>query len=77
MYCRFRLRGIQNIIFYSPPAFEVFYPELVNLINMSEDTGGTVTCLFGRQDRLALQRIVGTSRAERLITSDKQTFMFS
>ena len=45
--------------------------------SMSEDTGGTVTVLFSRHDRLALQRIVGTARAERLITSDKNTFMFN
>jgi hypothetical protein len=31
-YHRFRLRGIQHIVFYSPPTFEAFYPELVNLI---------------------------------------------
>ena len=31
-YHRFKLRGIQHIVFYSPPTFEAFYPELVNLI---------------------------------------------
>jgi hypothetical protein len=36
-----------------------------------------VTVLFNQQERLALQRIVGTSRAERLLTSDKSTHMFS
>jgi hypothetical protein len=45
--------------------------------SMSEDTGGTVTVLFSRHDRLSLQRIVGTARADRLITSDKNTFMFN
>jgi len=76
-YYRFKLRGIHHIVFYSLPANEGMYPELINLISMGEDTGGTVTAIFGKQDRLALQRIVGTTRAQRLLTSDKSTHMFS
>ncbi len=37
-YHRFKIRGIQHIVFYSLPQIPEFYSELVNLMSLFEDT---------------------------------------
>ena len=76
-YHRFKLRGIQHVVFYGLPQLAEFYAELVNLMSLFDDTGGTVTCLYAQQDQLALQRIVGTERANHMLASNKPSHMFA
>lgn len=71
-YHRFMFRGIRNVVFYAPPQLPHFYPELVNL--MADD--GTCLCLFTQFDLYQLEPLVGVKRCERMVTSDKSTFLF-
>jgi U3 small nucleolar RNA-associated protein 25 len=80
---RFMIRGALHVIFYSLPQYEQFYPELVNLVgdigkNETGDDHVTLSCtvLFTKYETMALERIVGTKRAQRMHTSSKNTFMF-
>uniref|UniRef100_A0A0K8SP75 U3 small nucleolar RNA-associated protein 25 homolog n=1 Tax=Lygus hesperus TaxID=30085 RepID=A0A0K8SP75_LYGHE len=84
-YRRLKLRGIQNIIFYQPPAFPNFYSELcnflqdVNKIRNVESEGEaimTVNVLYTKFDVTQIAAIVGTDRATRMLASDKPTHMF-
>ncbi|KAF6208642.1 hypothetical protein GE061_017100 [Apolygus lucorum] len=84
-YRRLKLRGIQNIIFYQPPAFPNFYSELcnflqdVNKIKNVESEGEavmTVNVLYTKFDVTQVAAIVGTDRATRMLASDKPTHMF-
>ncbi|XP_076894454.1 protein NUCLEOLAR FACTOR 1-like [Bidens hawaiensis] len=73
-YHRYKIRGIQNLIIYSLPERKEFYPEIVNMLDGSDSMNCTV--LFSRFDRLRLERIVGTTSAKRMVTSDKRIFTF-
>ena len=76
--CRFKLRGPKHIIFYELPQYPHFYPELCNLL---EEPGrlsvDTLTCsvLYSRFDFLRLAAVVGTSRAERMVSTEKAVHM--
>ncbi|KAJ9521729.1 hypothetical protein QJQ45_015356 [Haematococcus lacustris] len=84
-YFRHRMRGVKDVLFYAPPEHPAFYPDLLNLL---EDAGSSrqgpkaggshssVTLLFCRWDVLALERLVGTKRAKRMLSADTNTFMF-
>ncbi|OMO76778.1 putative Digestive organ expansion factor [Corchorus olitorius] len=89
-YRRYKIRGIQNLIIYSLPERKEFYPEIVNMLEGSDDMACTV--LFSLYDKLRepsaihllkaavfaamLERIVGSSAAKRMIKSEKGVFVF-
>ncbi|XP_048134346.1 U3 small nucleolar RNA-associated protein 25-like isoform X2 [Rhodamnia argentea] len=73
-YHRYKIRGIQNLIIYSLPERKELYPEIVNMLEGSH--GMTSTVLFSRFDQLRLERIVGSTAAKRMITSEKSVFAF-
>ncbi|XP_034580641.1 protein NUCLEOLAR FACTOR 1 isoform X1 [Setaria viridis] len=73
-YHRYKIRGTKHLLIYSLPGRKEFYPELVNMLGESENPKCNV--LFSRLDLLKLERIVGTSSARRLISSDKSMFVF-
>ena len=64
--CRFHLRGVHHIVFYSLPLYPDCYSELVNCL---EADGGGVTILYSRYDVLQLNRVVGSLRAARMLAS--------
>jgi len=69
---RYRLRGVNRIIFYSLPENPIFWSEVVAALNPGLEDGGdrggrTVRALFSRWDVLKLERIVGTSRIGRMV----------
>jgi len=81
------MRGASHLIFYSLPENANFYPELVNLLEEGggggEREGGwgvggmtSVFAMFTRFEALALERIVGTTRAKHMLGSEKATFLF-
>jgi U3 small nucleolar RNA-associated protein 25 len=73
------IRGARHIIFYSLPEYCQFYPELVNLLREHEsDATEQISCtvLFTRFERMALERIVGESRSEHMLSSGKSSYMF-
>ncbi|PIA60451.1 hypothetical protein AQUCO_00300155v1 [Aquilegia coerulea] len=49
-YHRYKIRGIKNLIIYSIPERKEFYPEVINMLEESEDMSCTV--LFSRLDQL-------------------------
>ncbi|XP_040379831.1 U3 small nucleolar RNA-associated protein 25 [Oryza brachyantha] len=73
-YHRYKIRGAHHLVIYSLPGRKEFYPELVNMLGESEHRKCTV--FFSRLDLLKLERIVGTSSAQRLVSSDKSVFVF-
>ncbi|KAJ4957649.1 hypothetical protein NE237_024760 [Protea cynaroides] len=73
-YHRYKIRGIQNLIIYSLPERKEFYPEIVNMLEGSDNM--TCTVLFSSFDKFQLERIVGNAPAERMVTSEKNIFVF-
>jgi hypothetical protein len=76
---RLRLKGVRHVIFYSPPSVPHFYPEMLNLLEGAGSRGEPIsaTCLFSSYDALALERVVGTDRASRMIADNtRSTFFF-
>ena len=71
---RYKITGAAHVVFYQPP-LPHFYTELVNQIK--SDNEGTCSVLFSAYDKIALERIVGTSRVGRMLKSDKEAFMFT
>ncbi|KAM0841157.1 hypothetical protein ACQ4PT_059201 [Festuca glaucescens] len=71
---RYKIRGGHHLVVYSLPGRKDFYPELVNMLGESSNPKCNV--LFSPLDILKLERIVGTSSARRLISSDKSMFVF-
>ncbi|CAM0957227.1 unnamed protein product [Alopecurus aequalis] len=71
---RYKIRGGHHLVVYSLPGRKDFYPELVNMLGESPNPKCNV--LFSPLDILKLERIVGTSSARRLISSDKSMFVF-
>ncbi|TPX31944.1 hypothetical protein SmJEL517_g04865 [Synchytrium microbalum] len=61
---RYNLKGIQNIVFYSLPDHAEHY---VELLNMMEKKGGTVSILFSKYDVLKLERIVGGAVTQNIL----------
>ncbi|KAH7671676.1 U3 small nucleolar RNA-associated protein 25 [Dioscorea alata] len=73
-YHRYKIRGVQNLIVYSLPERKEFYPEIINMLEASKNIACSV--LFSRFDHLRLERIVGTHAAKRMLSSDKDMFVF-
>eukprot|EP00842_Homolaphlyctis_polyrhiza_P003553 jgi/Hompol1/4199/HPOL_003563-RA len=73
---RNKLKGVRHVVFYQVPVNPGFYAEILNLLDTS---AGDVTCstLFSAFDKLALERVVGSKRVDRMIKSQKDTFMFT
>lgn len=77
------------MLFYAPPEHAAYYPELLNLIEDAGSAGAgaaaapatlthhaSVGLLFCRWDILALERVVGSARAKKMLKADASTFMF-
>ncbi|XP_074289527.1 protein NUCLEOLAR FACTOR 1-like [Silene latifolia] len=75
-YHRYKIRGIKNLIVYSLPERKEFYPEVLNMLEESQNMTST-TVLFSRFDQLRLERIVGSAAAKRMTRSEKSLFSFT
>lgn len=73
-YHRYKIRAIQNLIIFSLPERKEFYPEIVNMLDGSNDM--TCTVLFSHFDQFRLERIVGSTHAKRMVQSEKSIFIF-
>ncbi|KAK7864086.1 hypothetical protein R5R35_002730 [Gryllus longicercus] len=80
---RFRIKGIRHLIFYQPPTIPHFYSEFCNFMadcNQSRklacDSAKSVTVMYAKSDGLQLAAIVGTERAARMLSSDRDVHMF-
>lgn len=77
------IKGIRHIIFYQPPSMPHFYSEMCNQMQEANQSpfGGsesnmTVTVLYNKFDSPQLSAIVGSERASRMISSDRNVHMF-
>lgn len=71
-YHRYKIRGINELIFYSLPDHAQFYSEIANLL----EGFSSCTVFFSKFDIFQLERIVGSEYANRMIESKKGTFTF-
>ncbi|XP_042040992.1 U3 small nucleolar RNA-associated protein 25 homolog isoform X3 [Salvia splendens] len=74
-YYRYKICGVKNLIIYSLPDREEFYPQIINFLEESDNMNCRV--LFSRLDNLRLERIDGSTAAKRKINSDKGVFVFA
>uniref|UniRef100_A0A1S4H5Z1 U3 small nucleolar RNA-associated protein 25 homolog n=1 Tax=Anopheles gambiae TaxID=7165 RepID=A0A1S4H5Z1_ANOGA len=82
---RHRIRGVRHLIFYGPPVFPHFYPELVNLMMKEnqnpqdgvDDASMTVTVVYTRYDTYQLTEMVGMERANAMIKAPRSVHRFS
>ncbi|OAD72793.1 hypothetical protein PHYBLDRAFT_133964 [Phycomyces blakesleeanus NRRL 1555(-)] len=81
---RYNIRGTFHVVFYGLPDNPVFYTEIVNFLGLkfdeasaSEEATLSCTAVFSKYDFMKLERIVGTDRAKKMCTAQKNVFMFS
>ncbi|KAI9488556.1 hypothetical protein BDB00DRAFT_38877 [Zychaea mexicana] len=81
---RLNIRGTFHVVFYGLPDHPQFYNEVVNFLGLkfneasaAEEATFSCTALFSRYDHLKLERIVGTERAQKMCTAQKNVFMFA
>lgn len=85
-FLRHKIKGARHLIFFGLPEYDEFYPSVVNMLNeglTSEDEDDvsrlpmSSLSLFTKFDAHQLERIVGTSNAERMIKGDKSSYVFA
>ncbi|KAI8147823.1 hypothetical protein BJV82DRAFT_593490 [Fennellomyces sp. T-0311] len=81
---RLNIRGTFHVVFYGLPDHPQFYTEIVNFLGLkfneasaAEEATFSCTALFSRYDQLKLERIVGTDRAQKMCSAQKNVFMFA
>jgi U3 small nucleolar RNA-associated protein 25 len=84
-FLRHKIKGARHLIFFGLPEYDKFYPAVVNMLNegLTDDEEDDVSrlpmsalSLFTKFDAHQLERIVGTSHAERMINGDKSSYVF-
>ncbi|PNS19564.1 hypothetical protein CAC42_7408 [Sphaceloma murrayae] len=79
---RGRVRGVKRVVWYALPDNERFWGEVLGWVAEGVREGrtaeGEVACraVFGKWDRLRLERIVGSERVGRLVEGEGDTFEF-
>jgi U3 small nucleolar RNA-associated protein 25 len=85
---RHLIKGAKHLIMLGLPENAQFYPELLNMLtdvqsHANDETAdidsSPVSCLnlFTKYEAQNLERIVGTKHSERMVKSEKKTFLFS
>lgn len=70
---RYKISGVRRVIMYGVPSYGHFYSELLNLLAPDHPRS---LALFTRYDALALERILGSKRAAKVLSSGKDVHMF-
>jgi Protein of unknown function (DUF1253). len=84
-FMRHHIKGAKHLIMIGLPDYAEFYPGLINMLSEettssdaeSSTTGMSCLNIFTKYDAQTLERIVGTKYSERMIKSEKKTFLFS
>ncbi|GAA5800540.1 hypothetical protein HPULCUR_005975 [Helicostylum pulchrum] len=81
---RYNIRGTFHVVFYGLPEDPMYYTEIVNFLGLkfdeasaAEEATFSCTALFSKYDFLKLERVVGTERAKKMCTAQKNVFMFA
>jgi len=76
-YRRSIIKGIRHVIFYQLPTYPLFYTEMCNMLQRvyqnpraGIDSNISVTVLYDKFDKLALNRIVGHNKAFKMLKSE-------
>lgn len=87
-FLRHKIKGARHVIFFGLPEYAEFFPAVVNMLNdglSQPDEGDSddmtrmpISCLslYTKFDAHQLERVVGTSNADRMIKGEKSSFMF-
>ena len=75
-YNRQPIRGIQNIVFYNTPITARFMPEMVSLMKPKVRQNAQIITLYSKLDKLAMERLVGSERYQKMSGSEKEIHMF-
>lgn len=75
-YHRYVLRGAQHVVFYDLPIIPRHFVEIVSFIPKKLMPDAHIMVLYNALDKMRLERIVGTERANAMLSSDKQTHLF-
>jgi len=82
-YKRFAIKGLRHLIFYQPPHYPHFFPEICNLMqsvyqNKKGGSDGNMSCtvLYSKYDVNRVAAAVGTERTQVMLKSDKSVHMF-
>jgi len=68
-YYRYRITGINHLVFYDIPQYPHFYSEIVNFMETKNNSlSPSCTSLFSRYDAYKLERIVGTDRMKKMLS---------
>ncbi|KAG6335257.1 hypothetical protein ID866_3832 [Astraeus odoratus] len=72
-YRRYKIRGIRNIIFYSPPDHPQFFSEFLSYPFLDDGVDPSdVSCrvLYCKYDKFRLERLLGSASSSRLLDGD-------
>lgn len=70
--CRYKIRGIRNLVFYQLPEHAQFYSELLSFPFLDDGVDAsdvTARALYSKYDCMRLERIAGTSGLSALLDS--------
>ena len=73
-YRRYFVRGVSVVVWYGPPLFSHFYPEIVNKLDRRNPSVCVMT-LFSKYDAHSLTRLLGEKRA-RAFLDQKESSVF-
>lgn len=88
-YLRHNIKGARHLIFFGLPEYSDVFPAVVNMLNeglsnSEEDGEGIISrmpmsclSLYTKFDAHPLERIVGTSHADKMIRGDKSSYLFN
>jgi U3 small nucleolar RNA-associated protein 25 len=72
---RYRMRGVQSVMFYALPEHPYFYSQVMNYMQ-DQGTAPASVALFTKYDAMPLERIVGSNRYKKMLSNQKDTFLF-
>jgi U3 small nucleolar RNA-associated protein 25 len=70
--CRYKIRGIRNLIFYGPPDHPQFFSEFLSFPLLDDGVEASdITCrvLYSKYDFFRMERIVGTKEAVTMVSA--------
>ena len=80
---RYKIRGINHIIFYELPSYPNFYANFCNYLldaknkkNKNNQQNFSCTVLYSKLVAQKLSSVVGSNRAGQMINSEKNVHMF-
>lgn len=73
---RYRIRGARSLLLYGLPHEPSFYSDMLDVLEDSDDGERRALVLYSRFDSQALERVLGSNRAARLLAADKEQQLF-